>query len=254
MDDMKTYSDDYSQVYNDVRQGYNYFSYNVFKNFIKYCNKGNLSFKNHIDLACGTGVFCIEMKKAGFNTKGIDISNGMISRARENAYKQNMDIPFEVGNMLNYYDGNKYDLVTCNYDAINHLLQLHEWMTMFKNVYNMLVHNKYFLFDFNTFKNYHKLCNMQPIKETIENCTYHRIVKALNEYQIAFEFKYTINNSNGSTKVFHEIVEESFYDNEVVFNAIKKSGFNIVCIYGKRFVECNDINDEQKLHVLCKKI
>lgn len=48
------------------------------------------------------------------------------------------------------------------------------------------------------------------------------------------------------------INENKFY--KVVFNAVKESGFNIVCIYGKSFVRCNDINAEQKLHVLCKKL
>lgn len=249
---MTNYNDDFSVIYNS--DSFNEFSIKVFINFIDYCKKEKLSFKKHIDLACGTGVFCLAMKKLGVSTKGVDISSGMITEAKKNAIKNNVDIPFMEGNMVTYQDDNKYDLVTCNYDAINHLLEFEEWVSFFKNVYIILEEEKYFLFDFNTFENYNKLCKMDPISEDSEDFIFFREVNSVNEYQLIFNFKFKIKNSNGSSKIINQTIEESFFKNVDVLKALEECGFSIICIYGKGFECCSELSEEQKLHILCKKV
>lgn len=47
-----------------------------------------------LDAAYGTGVHAIALVQVGFETVGADLSDEMISRARENAESAGLDIPF----------------------------------------------------------------------------------------------------------------------------------------------------------------
>ena len=45
-----------------------------------------------LELACGTGRITLPLAKQGIDIVGIDISNGMISEAKEKAQKQNLNV------------------------------------------------------------------------------------------------------------------------------------------------------------------
>ncbi|MBK9568318.1 MAG: methyltransferase domain-containing protein [Saprospiraceae bacterium] len=45
-----------------------------------------------IDVGCGTGRHSIELTKRGYDIIGIDLSDSMLSKARENADKQGLKI------------------------------------------------------------------------------------------------------------------------------------------------------------------
>ena len=55
-----------------------------------------------LDLGCGTGNFSIKLAKKGCKVTGIDLSDKMLTLAREKAEKENLQI--------NYYNMNVYDL------------------------------------------------------------------------------------------------------------------------------------------------
>jgi 2-polyprenyl-3-methyl-5-hydroxy-6-metoxy-1,4-benzoquinol methylase len=56
--------------------------------------KFNKSFKI-LDVGCGTGRHSIELTKRGYAVKGIDFSEGQLSKAREKAKKENLNIDFQ---------------------------------------------------------------------------------------------------------------------------------------------------------------
>jgi glycine/sarcosine N-methyltransferase len=49
-----------------------------------------------LDAACGTGMHAIALTKIGYLAAGADLSSGMIERARANAAKAGLKIPFEI--------------------------------------------------------------------------------------------------------------------------------------------------------------
>ena len=53
--------------------------------------------------------------------------------------------------MSDFQFNNSFDLITCNYDAINHLTLFEDWQKMFNKVYDHLKVGGFFTFDFNTF-------------------------------------------------------------------------------------------------------
>jgi len=64
-----------------------------------------------LDIGCGTGRHAIELAKRGYNVTGIDLSESMIKKARENAKKYNLDVDFQIADArkLNFED--QFDLV-----------------------------------------------------------------------------------------------------------------------------------------------
>ena len=246
---MAIYNENFSKLYNINNQ--NDFSEALFNNFKEYIVEKNLVFNSHLDLACGTGIFCINMAKLGIGkVRGIDISEGMINQAKSNAAKENIDIEFCVDDMTKASSFDKFDLITCNYDSINHLENFDAWKKTFNNVYNMLNDNGYFLFDFNTFVNFNKLISMPEEVEKTDDYTCKRIVNKIDDNYLEFVFNYEFNDSTSE----EQKVKEGFYDTQLITNALENSGFKIIDILGKKFVKSEDLNSEQKLHILCQKV
>jgi len=87
------------------------------------CGKEN-DFKI-LDIGTGSGCIPITLKKERPNlqTKGIDISPTAIQIAKENAEKYNLDIPFQVMDVLNHEAINsldKFDVIVSNPPYISH--------------------------------------------------------------------------------------------------------------------------------------
>ncbi len=65
-----------------------------------------------LDLGCGTGTTAFTLAKLGFNVSGVDISPTAIEMAKDLAVQQDLNIQFEVGDILNLEKMNeKFDLI-----------------------------------------------------------------------------------------------------------------------------------------------
>lgn len=64
-----------------------------------------------LDIGCGTGRHSIELALRGYNVKGIDLSENMLSKARENAKKANVKVDFTQADARSFHLNEKFDLV-----------------------------------------------------------------------------------------------------------------------------------------------
>lgn len=135
------YSDAFCKVYNEF--GWNYFPEAFAQQLLQWIEENNLIVKDCLDLACGTGVLCRVLKEAGLSPRGMDFSEGMIRIARE----ENPTIPFEVADMITYRPEQKFDLVTCTGDALNHIHNLEDVAKIFENISAYLREGGWFIFD-----------------------------------------------------------------------------------------------------------
>lgn len=83
----------------------------------KYRN-GNSKPKTILNLGCGTGKHDVEFGKLGYQIKGIDISENMISEARNNSRIEKLI--FDVGDIRTYRDNNKYDVCTSLFHVMSY--------------------------------------------------------------------------------------------------------------------------------------
>ena len=122
-----------------------------------------------LDLACGEGTFIVEMAKKGFDVTGIDLSPQQMEFAQEKAEKENVYAEILIQDMRSFVLKKKFDLITCWYDSLNHLLTLEDLEKTFLSVHNALNNNGIFIFDVNTI--YNLAVKWQQYPSTVEQDT-----------------------------------------------------------------------------------
>ena len=63
-----------------------------------------------LDIGCGTGRHSIELTKRGYQVIGVDLSENMLQKARNNAKEANLTIPFKQAVARNLSFKKKFDL------------------------------------------------------------------------------------------------------------------------------------------------
>ena len=133
------------------RLGWKRFSETRASFVLNFIVENRLDVRRVLDLACGTGTFGILLAEKGIHVTGIDISEDMIAVAKKKAKEANAQIvEFDIGDMKDFKFDAQFDLVTCNYDSLNHLLREEDILSTFKCVYSHLTPKGTFIFDVNT--------------------------------------------------------------------------------------------------------
>ena len=135
------YSDVFCKVYNEF--GWNYYPEAFGEQLLQWIERQGIPVRTALDLACGTGVLCRILKKAGIESRGMDFSSGMIDIARQ----ESPEIPYDVADMILYRPDAQFDLVTCTGDALNHIPDLADVEKIFANIHAYLAPGGYFVFD-----------------------------------------------------------------------------------------------------------
>ena len=109
------------KVFNEVAHKYDEIPFfkisalNVLEIIKKHKKEANLEV---LDVACGTGNVILEcatcLKESSFD--GVDISNGMLEKAKVNAQKLNLtNVTFHLQDITQLILEKKYDVITCSY-------------------------------------------------------------------------------------------------------------------------------------------
>lgn len=74
------------------------------------------------DLACGTGNVTLPLARRGYDMIGVDLSESMLSAARDKAYAENTDVLFLCQNIANLDLYGTVDAFLCMIDGFNYIL------------------------------------------------------------------------------------------------------------------------------------
>ncbi|KRN99781.1 class I SAM-dependent DNA methyltransferase [Companilactobacillus kimchiensis] len=102
--------------------------------------------KKLLDVACGTGDLTILLADK-FDVTGTDLSEEMLKIADEKAKKAQQTIPFVASNMMDLFDFDKFDVITCFDDSICYLKDEDELAVTFNQAYEHLNDGGKYLFD-----------------------------------------------------------------------------------------------------------
>ena len=76
--------------------------------------------KEFLDLGCGLGRHSIQFAQNGFNVFSFDISQDAIEKTREWAKKEQLNLDYKIGDMLNLpYNNEQFDCILCR-NVISH--------------------------------------------------------------------------------------------------------------------------------------
>lgn len=209
------YSDVFCKVYNEF--GWNYYPEVFGQQLLEWLRRHEIYPQTSLDLACGTGVLCEILQKSGIQASGMDLSEGMIEIARAG----NLDISYDVADMVTYDPGRQFDLVTCTGDALNHIPDLADVERIFQNVYAFTQEGGYFVFDI---LNEHEVSTSEPFEmdfsETIR--VWFQMTRPEPD-QVNLKIRVY---DNGQLS-FEENIRETVHDPVVICDLLRRCGFTV---------------------------
>lgn len=209
------YSDVFCKVYNVF--GWNYYPEIFGQQLLQWLAQRGIRPESSMDLACGTGVLCRILHESGIQASGMDFSAGMIDIARQG----NPNIHFDVADMICYCPETQYDLVTCTGDALNHISDLADVETIFRNVYAYTSHGGYFIFDI---LNKQEVSSSEPFEMDFSDTVrvWFQMTRP-GEKQVNLKIRVYENG----ILAFEENIRETIHDPAVICNLLERSGFTV---------------------------
>lgn len=98
-----------------------------------------------LELACGTGRLTIPLAKGGVDITGIDISDEMLSLAKEKAFKEGLNIDFQKQNIIDFELGEKFNFIFCVHSSFSHVDGFDNVNAFFANVLKHLADDGIFV-------------------------------------------------------------------------------------------------------------
>lgn len=222
-----------ARVYDALNFGCDYKGYAEYLNKeIRDNEKANTSLL--LDLACGTGKLTLLMSDMGYDMTGIDLSEDMLSVAREESAKQGKtDILYLCQDMRSFELYGTVDGCICCLDSINYLTKIGDVKKCFSLVYNYLIPDGVFVFDINTPYRFEKVYgnNDYILENEGSLCAWQ------NEYNekskiCRFYLSVFTENSDGTYTRSDEMQREKCYSRLSIEKALRECGFEVVGVYG----------------------
>lgn len=110
-----------------------------------------------LELGCGTGSILARITSVPVLT-GLDLSPEMLAVALEKVPNARL----VEADMKSFSLGERFDVVICVFDSLNHLLSFDDWQSMFEVVYQHLEDGGLFIFDVNTLGELRRLGEEPP--------------------------------------------------------------------------------------------
>ncbi|NNL22438.1 MAG: methyltransferase domain-containing protein [Ignavibacteriaceae bacterium] len=213
-------SEDYLQVYKhrDIVEA---------ETLVKLIQKNtNLSKSSLVlDMACGSGRHSIVFAQKGFKATAVDLSERLISEAKNNAKQANVDIEFIQSDILDLKLEKKFDLVVNLFTSFGYFDTDEENIIVIKKAKDLLKAGGYFIIDFLNKGFLEK--NLIPLSTLSENTTTITQKRSINGNRV--EKKITI-EKDGIIKHFSESVR--LYDIDELNNILQSVGFRLLKTFG----------------------
>lgn len=220
--------------------------------------RGNEKIKTELvlDLACGTGKLTLLLREHGFDMTGVDLSEDMLSVAREICYEKKInDVLWLCQNMTDFELYGTVDACVCSLDSINYLTKISDVKKCFSLIYNYLIPDGVFVFDINTphrFKNVYGN-NAYVLENEGSLCAWQN---EYNEKSKLCHFYLSIftENEDGTYTRSDEIQREKCYTRKQIEKALIDTGFEILGVYGDlSHTPACDTDEKWYFTVRCKK-
>ncbi len=168
--------------------------------------------KNILELGCGTGTILTHMPKNAKVT-GIDLSSEMLKIAR----KKVPSGTFIQADISTFTVKERFDLILCVFDTINHLNSFSQWKRMFSRVAKHLDEKGVFIFDMNSLERFNFAIQYPPYAKYIGKDTI--IFKATKEKKNLFDCSFKIFSHQEGNK--YRLYEEHIYESGFTIEKVK---------------------------------
>lgn len=248
---MEQYSDFafiYDELMNDV-------DYNKWVEYIEEIIKNkDVKVQNILELACGTGNLTIPLTKKNYDIAGIDISDQMLSVAREKAEKQGVELVLLQQDIAELdFDVTNLDCVLCACDGYNYVTYDDELENSFKKSHELLKTGGIFIFDISSHYKLSTILGNNMHGENREDISYLWQNYFDDEQNlIEMELAFFVKDENGKFDKFEEVHHQRAYKQDEIIESLQIAGFNDIKVYGDFTFEAPK-KDSERLFFVCKK-
>ncbi len=184
-----------------------------------------------LDLGCGTGNFCIEMAKRGYDMIGIDLSTEMLSCAKEKSEDEGVDVLYLNQDMTNFELYGTVDAVVSLMDSVNYITSKNKIKRTLSLVKTYLNPGGIFIFDINTCYKLEKVLGNEVFYDINDEVSYiwensYDKRRKLSRFDLTFFV-----NDKGTYKRFDETHLERGYSIKELKDMIQSSGMELISIF-----------------------
>ena len=208
-----------------------------------------------LELACGIGRITLPIAQEGFKITGVDISEGMLQRAKEKAMEQHLTITWSKADIRNFTLYEKFNLIFLPFNSISHLQDLDSIAACFQAVKHHLAPDGRFILDIANPKLEFLLRESHikyPVAEYQSPDSHHAvIVSESSRYDRAQQINYiTCYYKIGEKEFTHELNMRIFFPQELDA-LLKFNGFFIEAKYGDFHESSFSSSSERQILVSC---
>jgi len=224
-------------IYSNFAYVYDKLMYDVnYKEWADYIEKifevNNIKPSLVLDLGCGTGSFCLEMDKRGYDMIGIDLSEDMLSIARQKSEGKDDGILYLCQDMREFELYGTVAAIFCVCDTMNYMLTADDLSKVFRLASNYLDPGGLFIFDMDTRYLYEKVLADNTVyieheKGSIiwENNFYPEEI--INEVNLTMFIK----QENSLYRKYQEVHTRRAYDVETVSRLLDEANLDMIGAY-----------------------
>ncbi|MDP2365620.1 MAG: class I SAM-dependent methyltransferase [Ignavibacteria bacterium] len=208
---------------------------------VKISSKANI-----LDMACGAGRHAILLARKNYNVTAVDLSDNLLSIAKQRADKENLSINFVHSDIRRFNPTDTFDLILNLFTSFGYFETDEDNFSVLKKAYNLLTYEGYFVLDF--FNSEFLTQNLiEYSEEVLEDAEIH-LYRKIKDKRVN---KKIVITKNGKLSQFEESVR--MFTKDELENAITKIGFDIYKTFGDFLGNKFDNINSQRLIIFCKK-
>lgn len=244
---------DFAFVYDELMNEVDYDGWvDYIENIIK---NEETQVKNILELACGTGNLTIPLTKKNYDIAGIDISEEMLSVAREKGEEEGVELVLLQQDIAELdFDIPNLDCILCACDGFNYITYDEDLENVFAKSHELLKKDGLFIFDISSYYKLSTILGNNMYGENREDIAYmwqnyFDEEDNLVEMELAFFIR---DEEDERFDRFEETHLQRAYKEEEIISILKKVGFNKIKTYGDFTFE-SPKNDSERIFFVCKK-
>ncbi|MDE5766165.1 MAG: class I SAM-dependent methyltransferase [Clostridia bacterium] len=181
------------------------------------------NYTSGLDIGCGNGYFTRALNKAGYKVDGVDISESMLSVARQKAAKEGVRCEFLCSDITKLKVCRKVDFCTAVNDCINYVPK-DKLKTAFARVYGATNSNGAFFFDISSQNKIRNIIGENLFGEDGEDISYLWFNKQ-TEDGVQMDLTFFIKQADGRYERREETHIQYAHSEEEVISALREAGF-----------------------------
>lgn len=173
--------------------------------------------KTLLELGCGTGSLLSDLSQHYLST-GIDLSLEMLIQARKKLPK----VRFLHSDITKFKLQEKFDVIICVFDTINHVTSFKKWELIFAQVVKHLCPDGIFIFDINTIAKIQRYSKELPYVLEGKHSTCMVNVTAMKGCNFSLDITAFSQVKGNNFKRFYASVPEVTFSQKVILTLLKK--------------------------------